>query len=671
MLNSSTMSIRREQYPLFVVGLLLGLLCLSMMALAQGAPDIRALSAADSSLQDFSQRVASSAVAGVENRNALPPRSSVSALMLQPPPNNLVVTGTVYFDAARTNATVDIPAGSQAITVTSAVSFAVGDEILIIDMGGAGIGTWETGIVSDVVTNTLMLTGTLQNAYAGTTDKIVVQEVPHYTGVRVKSGGKLTVDAWDGETGGLIFFRAVTVTVEASGSIDVSQQGYNAASGAGKPTSGRGGAGHGGYGGMSGTSPGGLPYGDVYEPAALGSGGGGPKGGAGGGAIHLVVSGTLTMSGTISADGSNGLREHTYGPGDGGGSGGSILIEAAIITGNGTIRANGGTGASSYTGSAGGGGAGGRIVLLADTVNWNGTVQATGGGGGQYGGPGTIYRRHDSMGLGVLHIDNASHDSESAALLAGAYRFDQIELTSYGHLTILDPTSVLTLTNSTLAGDGTSRLAIEGEIRAPVSLTVSGALLAVYGELTGPETITTAGNGGVELRAQTPGGYTFTQVTVGAGTILQLVPHDDGDEEYSDDYPLKLCVENLTIESGAIVSGAQGYNAQLGPGAPPSSGKGGAGHGGYGGRGDSGVGGTPYGDLYQPVALGSGGDGSVAGAGGGAIHLIVSDTLTVEGTLAVDGYAGKRPSSYVAGHGGGSGGSLWIEGLALTALVTS
>jgi len=71
------------------------------------------------------------------------------------------------------------------------------------------------------------------------------------------------------------------------------------------------------------------------NPTALGSGAGSSGdadtfGGAGGGAIKLIVSGTLTVNGTLSADGADGVDG---GYAAGGGSGGSIWITGGgIIT---------------------------------------------------------------------------------------------------------------------------------------------------------------------------------------------------------------------------------------------------------------------------------------------------------------------------------------------------
>jgi len=116
----------------------------------------------------------------------------------------------------------------------------------------------------------------------------------------------------------------------------------------------------GGYGGGGGTTYGGIAYGSVLEPLDLGSGGGdnadnspGGNGGAGGGAIHIKVSGTLTLEGTISANGQDGV-----GGEQGGGSGGSLWIETEKLEGNGLVLARGGVGQG-----AGGGGGGGRIAI--------------------------------------------------------------------------------------------------------------------------------------------------------------------------------------------------------------------------------------------------------------------------------------------------------------------
>lgn len=146
---------------------------------------------------------------------------------------------------------------------------------------------------------------------------------------------------------------------------------------------------HGGRGGYNPLSP----YGNVYAPINWGSGG---DGGAGGGAIHLIVSDTLVISGTLSANGAYGAPAGYSGRG--GGAGGSIWIEVAgTLTGNGTISAMGGSGSSDYT-HQGGAGGGGRIAIYTPNNQFlsnNGTINVSPGGPYNHqtasGEPGTVY----------------------------------------------------------------------------------------------------------------------------------------------------------------------------------------------------------------------------------------------------------------------------------------
>jgi uncharacterized repeat protein (TIGR01451 family) len=157
--------------------------------------------------------------------------------------------------------------------------------------------------------------------------------------------------------------------------------------------SGGGGGGNGGVGGMGGntwssnSARGGFGGDDVASAAAnrlvMGGGGGAgsrnnssgvmSSGGAGGG-IVMIRAGSITGSGTITANGDNGLAAENDG-GGGGGAGGSIVV-MAINSGLGslTVRAQGGNGGDAWITQAtgtnganrhgpGGGGAGGVVVL--------------------------------------------------------------------------------------------------------------------------------------------------------------------------------------------------------------------------------------------------------------------------------------------------------------------
>ncbi len=141
-------------------------------------------------------------------------------------------------------------------------------------------------------------------------------------------------------------------------------------------------------------------YGDVYEPVALGAGGGNR---AGGGALFLSVGGVVTINGNINA---NSDQPSNIWAGQIGGAGGSIYIRANSINGNGTIAANG-TPSQSYASS------GGRIALITtaaaelgfplEKVYARGNVSLP----AQTAGAGTVFIKNASQPNGTLLIDNA------------------------------------------------------------------------------------------------------------------------------------------------------------------------------------------------------------------------------------------------------------------------
>ncbi|MBI4578786.1 MAG: hypothetical protein HY718_03735, partial [Planctomycetes bacterium] len=161
---------------------------------------------------------------------------------------------------------------------------------------------------------------------------------PHtFAELAVTNGGVVTHPA--AEATGLSLTITGNCSVDGASRIDVSGRGFPANQGPGAaPAASFGEAGGGGYGGTGGSGsrngPG-YTYGSIFQPTELGSGGG-SNGGAGGGAVRLVVQGTLTVDGSILANGNNGA--------DGGGSGGSIWITTSDWTGNGPVRAHGGNG---------------------------------------------------------------------------------------------------------------------------------------------------------------------------------------------------------------------------------------------------------------------------------------------------------------------------------------
>jgi hypothetical protein len=174
------------------------------------------------------------------------------------------------------------------------------------------------------------------------------------------------------------------------------------------------GAGYGGAGGASSSGyPGGITYGSSTAPQDLGSGGGAGvntfTGGCdGGGAVRLDIFGTLTLDGTLSADGNPGLQDDS-----GGGSGGSIYVRAYAMTGSGNISANGGAGDL----FGGGGGGGGRIAVYSPSNTFNGFITALGGIGASPGQTGTVYVAESLPDLHVISQTPSGTTSNVVAML--------------------------------------------------------------------------------------------------------------------------------------------------------------------------------------------------------------------------------------------------------------
>lgn len=98
--------------------------------------------------------------------------------------------------------------------------------------------------------------------------------------------------------------------------------------------------------------------------------------------VRLIVGGTLTLDGSVTANALGGPPNNA-----GGGSGGSIFLSSRSLAGGGEIHANGGPGEW----VEGGSGAGGRIAMYRGATTFTGTVTADGAGGARPGGRGTIH----------------------------------------------------------------------------------------------------------------------------------------------------------------------------------------------------------------------------------------------------------------------------------------
>ncbi len=325
---------------------------------------------------------------------------------------------TSYTDDIRTSVTTTLNAGASQVSVSNSAGFAIGNEILIIQMQGSGTGTYEFGKITNIAGNTLTLESGIINSYtADTNNKVQLLKVNEYNNLTVN--GTLTVHPWDGSTGGVMAFK-VRDQILINGIVDVNGKGYrggvsdlssygktgesingqiinqwyNNANGGGGGTNalegGPGGAGGGNAtAGANGANGGANPPGiagsavtnpDVNKALLGGAGGGGGRaysnlggtGGNGGGIIiieayklNISSSGVVVAKGTDGGNGSynNPPPENIYGRSGGGGAGagGTVILKANIMDiGSNLVQANGGLGGSSGGSPAGAGGIGGN-----------------------------------------------------------------------------------------------------------------------------------------------------------------------------------------------------------------------------------------------------------------------------------------------------------------------
>lgn len=272
----------------------------------------------------------------------------------------------------------------------------VGGQTACVMADNGGLSGAGTGIDSYCAKTNLTITNGAVAPMSGTFSLV---------SLRVGPGGQLVQAP---STTSLVLMIDGSATVDAGGSITATGKGGAGGVGTGKGGSGQyygGGGAYGGAGGAGYAVAGGAPYGPVSASLQIGSGGGyggnptDNPGGAGGGYLSLNVSrGTLTVNGSITANGCSGVGT------GGGGSGGGINIVASTLAGNGVISANGGNTASPYAGAGGGG----RICVRCTTNSFTGAKTAYGGIGYGTGAAGTIYIGSQSGPGGSLVVDNGS-----------------------------------------------------------------------------------------------------------------------------------------------------------------------------------------------------------------------------------------------------------------------
>ena len=341
---------------------------------------------------------------------------------------------------------------------------------------------------------------------------------------------------------------------------------------------------------------------------------GGGYGGPGGNGYYVAGSNSYGDLLAPTQCGSGGGNGPWHNPPTGGAGGGVIRLDVGgVLTIGGQLTANGESMPAS-------GGAGGSIYVRAGTLAGSGSITANGGGAGYYlsggGGGGRI----------ALYYGNSTFSGGLTAfggLSAGA--------NSGGAGTLYTKASSQSVGDLLLDNSGRTN-AMETLITAPVAYRLALTNATAYA--TNPLTLSA-------LRVSANGLLTHPF----QGPRLQV-----------------LVQGNALVEGGgAIAADTRGYPAETGPGHGSwlggYYGQGtGAGHGGQGGACYSGgPGGVTYDSETEPVDFGSGGGGSGAIRGGGAIQLTVTGTLTVDGRVSVN--ADAVTGGY---NGGGAGGSVWL-----------
>jgi hypothetical protein len=307
-----------------------------------------------------------------------------------------IAGGRSYADGVNWEITNSVASGQTIISsgIARPDGFAVGDEIIIINLKGtptdySGVGQYEFKTIEALPdSNNVTVDSNLSKSYDGTTQKIMVQRVPHYTDVSINTGSSLTCDAFNGDKGGVLVFRANgTITVNTADGITASNKGFRGGIGingggpGGETYNGVGGTGGSGWDGDGTTNQGGGGGAASYSyngsgsgSGGLGSTGGGGGGGGsrfqgsggsiggngGGGGYGGVGSGYQPGSGTTGGNGG-------VGPGGGGGGYGNSNLYSRVFLGSG--GGAGGSGGVAFVGSGkgGNGGNGGGIVYIAAT----------------------------------------------------------------------------------------------------------------------------------------------------------------------------------------------------------------------------------------------------------------------------------------------------------------
>jgi hypothetical protein len=317
-----------------------------------------------------------------------------------------------------------ITGGDAELTLVAPGAFQPGDEVLVYAQQGPGAGRRAFATVSAVDGPVLTVEPAFTVAFDPVANRVAVQAVPHFRQVLIQSGGSLRARPWNGQTGGVVAFRASgAVTIVG----DLIADGAGFAGGAGatcvltaedvpetpederacdvlEATSGESVLEAGEVAGFVENDGGGGAAPSAEDLANAGAGAAFATGGTCGGSIdgdcaslggkpygdRELLSWYLGSGGGGGGADTDGNRFDPDDVGGAGGAGGGLIAvwSSGPVTVTGKVSANGldggpGAAENAFAG-AGGGGSGGTISVVAPTVDVAGRVSAIGGQGGDF-----------------------------------------------------------------------------------------------------------------------------------------------------------------------------------------------------------------------------------------------------------------------------------------------
>ncbi len=549
------------------------------------------------------------------------------------------------------------------VLATPGLTMTVEGDLTVGTSGHFGIGE-AFGDSNSVLTvgNRLMVTnGGVFEVYAG----MATPALDGFgAGVVVSNRLAVAPSSWiypysHGTKGGSVRFQATNVTVAAGGGFNAFARGYHGAKGPGAGTrSGqRGtGGGHGGRGGASDIHVGGGSTNGLAAWPGPGSGGADISGYPsilGGGLVHIEAA-SVTLDGTVNANGAPGAYGNY-----GGGAGGGILIACDTLAGQAPLLTVNGGNRNSAGGGAGGGG---RMALHYNSIALQtprfqaspGICQHTGLDSSSWqlvAGEGTLWCSDTSLLATTLDGDRF----KDVCFLASNFTAWTVPSLTISNTNIRfgEDGFALTVTGSlTIGTNGVLRIgAYSGNVQP--ALTCGGDLRV--------------GNGGAlhVYAAKTNAAGLGASVDVTGALIVEtngwVYPYTHEYHPAGGGGAPRFKAGSLTVAAGGGFKAiGQGYRMQQGPnqGTQASQRSPGAGYGGRGGdhKITVGSGGGTNGLPLAPILPGSGSCRADSGSGGGVIWIELSGTASVDGLLAADGAFG-----FYNHQGGGAGGSVLVR----------